>query len=267
MVLDRIWIWASLAAAVLMAAASAAGIFLPTTYARETVCWATQGRGQDIANLFCVFPAMLSALHFAFRGSARATLATLGLLTYVAYSYILYAFFVHFGPWFLVYVAVLGLSSYSLFGSVIHMNRDEIARRLAGSPKTGLVSILLLVFGLLFAFQWLSEIAPSLLSGTTPKSITEIGAPVNPVQVLDLAFILPGMIVTAVAVRKRKPLGLLFAAPLLTFSAAMGIAILCMFAAQHARGVPVSGVPIVVIGAVMVTSVYGSYTFLAAMKD
>ena len=63
---------------------------------------------KNIANLFCVFPAMLAALHFAFRGSARAGLVWLGLLIYVAYSYILYAFFVHFGPWFLVYVAVLG---------------------------------------------------------------------------------------------------------------------------------------------------------------
>ncbi len=264
---NRIWIFLSLAAAVLMAVASAAGVFLPTTYAHETASWATQGIGQDIANLFFIFPAMLVSLHFAFRRSTRATLVTLGLLIYVVYSYVLYAFFVHFGPWFVVYVAVLGLSAYALFGLVIHMNRDDIARQLSGNPKTGLVSILLLVFGLLFAVQWLSEIVPSLLSGTTPKSITEIGAPVNPVHVLDLAFILPGMIVTAVAVRKRMPLGLLFAAPLLTFSAAMGIAILCMFAAQGARGVPISGVPIVVIGAVVVMSLYGAYTFVRELKD
>jgi hypothetical protein len=267
MAMQRTWIFLSLAAAILMAAASAAGIFLPTTYARETPSWATQGVGQDIANLFCIFPATLVVLHFAFRGSARATLVTLGLLIYVAYSYTLYAFFIHFGPWFLVYVAVLGLSSYALLGSVIHMDLEEVARRLQGNPKAGLVSVLLLVFGVLFAFQWLSDIVPSLLSGITPQSIAEIGAPVNPIHVLDLAFILPGMIVTAVTARKRSPLGLLLAAPLLTFSAAMGIAILSMFLAEHGWGVPTSVVPVVVISFVVLVSLYGTYAFLREIED
>jgi hypothetical protein len=123
------------------------------------------------------------------------------------------------------------------------------------------------VFGLLFAFQWLSEIVPSLVSGTIPKSVTEIGAPVNPVHVLDLAFVLPGMIVTAVAVRNRSSLGLLFAAPLLTFSAAMGIAILSMFLSEQLRGVPVSIVPVMFIGVVVLMSVYGGYAFVKAVKD
>ena len=87
--------------------------------ARETPTWAAQGIGQDVANLFCIFPSMLIALPFAFRGSTRATLVSLGLLIYVVYSYILYAFLIHFGPWFPVYMAVLGLSAYALFGSVI----------------------------------------------------------------------------------------------------------------------------------------------------
>jgi hypothetical protein len=267
MVINRIWIWLSLAATVLMALSSAAGVFLSQTYAQETSVWATLGVGQDIANLFCVFPAMFVAGHFAFRGSLRATLVWLGLLIYVIYSYVLYAFFIHFGPWFLVYVAVLALSAFALFGSVTHINLNEVVGRLGGNTGTRLASVLLLVFGLLFAFQWLSEIVPSLVSGTVPKRITEIGAPVNPVHVLDLAFILPGMIVTAVAVRNRSPLGLLFAAPLLTFSAAMGIAILCMFFSEQLRGVPVSIVPIVVIGVVVLVSVYGGYAFVKAVKD
>lgn len=262
MPMNRVWIWLALAAAVLMAIASAAGVFLPGTYARETASWATQGRGQDIANLLIVFPATLIALHHAFRGSVRATLVMLGLLIYVVYSYVLYAFFIHFGRLFPVYVAVLGLSTYALSGAVIHMDRREIARRLVGNPQAKLASVLLLVFGILFALQWLTEIVPALLSDTVPKGVADIGAPVNPVHVLDLAFILPGMIVTAISVRKRDPLGLLFAAPLLTLSAAMGIAILSMFYAEQARGMAISAAPVVVIGTVVLGSVYGAWTFL-----
>jgi hypothetical protein len=250
-----------------MAVASAAGVFMPGTYAKETASWATQGYGQDIANLFVVFPAMLISLHFAFRGSVRATLVALGLLIYMAYSYVLYAFFIHFGTFFLVYVAVLGLSAYTLFGAVLNMDRVEVARRLGGNPKKGLAAVLLLVFGLLFALQWLSEIGLALLSGTVPKGIADIGAPVNPVHVLDLAFILPGMIVTAASLRRRGPLGLLFGAPLLTFSAAMGIAILAMFYAEHNRGMAISVVPVVVIGSVVAGSVYGTAEFIGRIDD
>ena len=80
---------------------------------------------------------MLIVLPFAFRGSTRASLVTLGLLIYVVYSYILYAFFIHFGSWFLVYVAVLGLSTYALFGSVLGMNLDEVSERLRRTRRPG----------------------------------------------------------------------------------------------------------------------------------
>jgi hypothetical protein len=266
MLVNRIWLCLALSAAVLMAVASAAGVFLPSTYAREAATWATQGKGQDIANLFVVFPAMLGVLHFAFRGSARATLVTLGLLIYVVYSYVLYAFFIHFGPLFPVYLAVLGFSTYALFGSIVEMDLSEVSRLLVNNAKADLASVLLIVFGLLFALQWLFEIVPALISGTVPKGVTEIGAPVNPVHVLDLAFILPGMIVTAISARRDRPLGLLFAGPLLTFSAAMGVSILAMFYAEHARGVAISLAPVSIIAAVVVASVYGASAFLREIR-
>jgi hypothetical protein len=266
MAINRIWIWLTLLAAVLMAASNAAGIFLPGTYARETASWASQGAGQDIANLFFVFPAMLVALHFAYRGSVRATLVWLGLLIYIIYSYTLYAFFVHFNSWFLVYVAVLGLSTYALFGSVIQARLDEVLRLLAANTKAKATSVFLFAFGFLFGALWLSEIVPSLLLGKAPRGIAETGLPVNPVHVLDLAFVLPGMILTAASLRKRNPLGLLFAAPFLTFSAVMGTAILSMFCVMNSRGVPISLAPVVVISVVVLDSVYAAYSFLREIK-
>ena len=259
---NRTWIWLALAATALMAASSAAGVFLPGAYALETDTWAAQGVGQDFANLFCVVPAMLIALHLAFRGSARATVVMIGLLIYMVYSYVLYAFFIHFGSWFPVYVAVLGLSAYALFGCLIQINLNNISRLLSTNPRANLVSVVLMALGSLFALLWFSEILPALRSGTAPKGVADTGLPVNPVHVLDLAFILPGMIVTAVAVRRRRPLGLLFAAPLLVFSAVMGVAIISMFAVEWARGGVTSAIPVVFIVFVVAVSVHGAYSFL-----
>jgi hypothetical protein len=72
--------------------------------------------------------------------------------------------------------------------------------------------------------------------------------------------------VTAVAVRQRNPLGLLFAAPLLTFSAVMGVAILAMFAAERAKGGTISAVPLVIINTVVALSVYRAVAFLRQLK-
>jgi hypothetical protein len=262
MAVKPVWTWLSLAATVLMVVTSAAGICLPSTYARETRSWATQGCGQDLANLLVVVPAMLIALHFEFRSSVRATLIALGLRIYIVYSYVLYAFFIHFGPWFPAYVAILGLSAFALSGAVLHMDRDELARVLGNNRSAAPSGVLLIALALLFGARWLSEIVPAIRAGVPPQDVVEIGAFVNPVHVLDLAFILPGMIVTAVALWRRRPLGLLFAAPLLTFATVMGIAILAMFFAARAWGAAIPTAPVLVISAVVLFSLWGACSFL-----
>lgn len=263
---NRVWTSLSLASVLLMVAASAGGIFLRSTYVLETASWAAQAVGQDAANLFLVAPAMLVSLHFARRGSARGALVALGLLIYTVYSYILYAFFVHFGPWFPVYVAVLGLSAYALFGALLSIDRDEVVRLLGANNKAGLAGWLLLAFSLLFAFRWLDQIFTALAEGNAPQAIAEIGTFVNPIHVLDLAILLPGMIVTSLALRRRRPLGLLFAAPLLTFAAAMGVAILCMFRAQQLRGISIQTAQIVIVSTVVLLSLFGLASFLRRVK-
>ena len=129
------------------------------------------------------------------------------------------------------------------------------------------MSILLLVFGLLFAFQWLS-VSCRLLSGTTPKGIAEIGAPGQPDSRAG-SGVRPCRHDRdrSDGSQAQPPLGLLFAAPLLTFSAAMGIAILSMFLAEHGRGIPTSVVPVVVISFVVLVSLYGTYAFLREIED
>ncbi len=59
--------------------------------------------------------------------------------------------------------------------------------------------------------------------------------------------------------------GLLFAAPLL-ISAVMSVAILCMFYAEHARGVAVPAAPVVFVGIVVLASLYGAVAFLREIR-
>ena len=261
------WTRLAWAAALLMAVASWAGIFVEGVYAKEAPSWATQGVGQDIANLFVVCPVMIVSAWLAGRGSLRAVLVLVGALVYVVYSYVLYAFFVHFGPWFPVYVAALGCSFYALAGSVAHLIRDDLSPWFGARVMVRAPSVFLMIFGVMFALLWIGEIAPALVAGRAPESVTAARLPVNPVHVLDLALVLPGMMATSVMLWRRRPAGYLFAAPLLVFSAVMGVAIEAMAGVMYLSEIVVPVPMIAIVGAVTVTSLVLAVSFLRRVGE
>jgi hypothetical protein len=258
----RVWLTLSLAAALLMAVASAAGIYWPEVYARETMSWAAQGIGQDIVNLFVIAPALALCSYFVARGSIRAWFVWMGLLLYVIYSYVLYAFFVHFNRLFLVYVSVLGLASWAVAGGLSGINLESIARACDRTRRYLPQAAYLAASGLLFALLWLSDIVPATLAGVAPRGLAEVGLAVNPVHVLDLAFVLPAMIVTSALLWKGHRLGMVFTVPLLVFAAAMGTAIAAMSAMMIARGLGEGGGIIALFVVLVVVAMDLAYLFL-----
>ena len=54
----------------------------------------------------------------AYRGSLRSWLCWLGCLSFTVYNYAIYAFSIHFGALFLVWIGVLGLSLFALIGGL-----------------------------------------------------------------------------------------------------------------------------------------------------
>ena len=257
MLLSNVWMVLSLIAAVLMAVASAAGILSCATYGRETVTWAAQGTGQDFVNLLIVFPVLVITAIRAHLGNAGARLVWIGALMYVAYSYVLYAFFVHFGPWFLVYVAVLGTSVYALAGALSQLKVPETPLPIDADLRARGAAAFLMLFGCGFAALWLSDVVPALIAGRTPASVTESGFSVNPVHVLDLALALPGIIATSVLLWRRRPTGALFAVPVLVFAVMMGLAIVAMALEMRAQGLPAPlGILPVIVTAVLCSAAF-----------
>jgi hypothetical protein len=250
---SRTWIRLSWLVSALMALASAAGVFTSSVYAKETASWAAQGAGQDLVNLLIACPALAVSGWYVGRRSARAFMVWLGVLIYVVYSYLMYAFFVHFGPIFPVYVAVLGLSSYALGGAVMHLRLDEFRQVWPPDFRRRSVSAVLVFIGVAFGSMWIAEIVRALVNGTTPEAVVESGLPVNPVHVLDLALLLPLALVTGVAHWKRRAFGLVFATPILVFFILMDCAIISMTYSMRAHGVSASLaiVPVMVVGLVI----------------
>ncbi len=124
------------------------------------------------------------------------------------------------------------------------------------------MSALLITVGTLFALLWLSDIGRAFLRGTVPDRVNEVGLPVNPIHVLDLAFALPGLVMTGILLRRRSVYGMLLAVPCGTFLVAIGLAIVSMWFVMKNRGVPApSGLPIVITVATLI-SAYTTYDLL-----
>ncbi len=245
--------------------ASLAGLLAPGTYAAETANWAGQATGQDAVNL-AIYPLMLVLAWRASRGSLAAYLWWLGATAYSTYSYLLYAGFVHFSGWFLLYVATFGASTFALVAGVAALDPGALRARFRPDAPVRPVGTALAALGAMFALLWLSEIVPATLAGTVPRGVTDAGLVTNPVWVLDLGLVLPAMIAGGLLLRRRRPLGYLLAPPLLAFGALMGTAIVGMLVSLGLREEPLAVVPLVLMAATIVAETALLSRFLTSLE-
>ncbi|HET9990998.1 MAG TPA: hypothetical protein VFQ65_20845 [Kofleriaceae bacterium] len=242
--------WAPFPIAFLVVAAASAGIFVPAIYARETASWAAQGSGQDWVDLVIAGPALVIAALCSLGGDRRARLVTAGLLLYTSYSFAIYAFAVHFNALFLVYCAVLGGSTFALTATTSELLADAPATWFGANAPVKTTAVTLYAIAGLFGMLWLAQLVPALLLGRDPAGLADTGLVVNPVHVLDLALVLPAMVVVATALRRGHPLGIVFAPILLVFGVMMAIAIAGMVLAMNMRGLALDPVPTIAMAIV-----------------
>src|SRR6266699_4939745 len=253
MKISKTALWLSVLVAFLVLIASSAGLFLKSLYARETMSWTVQAYGQDIANIAAA-AALFIAVYFVSKGLVKAFLVWMGVVIALIYPYINYAFAIHFNSLFLVYVAIVGLSFYTLVGSLMHLHLDNLQPSFAATTKARPVGVFLLLVALLFALLWLSEDIPALLTGKIPQTVMESGLLTSPVHVLDLGLLLPAMIITSILLWRRKLLGYRLAIPLLVFSILTGIGILAIFVVMSLKGMSTSLVVELLFAAIVLVS-------------
>jgi hypothetical protein len=257
-------LWLSVLVACLVLIASGAGLLIKSLYARETMSWTVQAYGQDIANIVAA-ATLFIAVFFVNKESVKAFLVWMGVVIALIYPYIIYAFDIHFNSLFLVYVAIVGLSFYTLLGSLMHL--DNLQPSFAATTKARPVGVFLLLVALLFSFLWLSEDIPALFTGKIPQTVTESGLLTNPVHVLDLGLYLPAMIITAILLWRRKLLGYIVAIPLLVFNILTGIGIVAAQFAASSKGLAASLGVELFIAAIVVVSLVLSVLFLREVKE
>jgi hypothetical protein len=191
--------------AVLMALASLGGLFLHGLYRDNT--WSTAAyRGTDLATLLLAVPVLAVALVLARRGSDGARLVWLGVLAYNVYNYAFYLFGTAFNDFFLLYAGLEALSLITLVGAI---PAALAIPRMVKLVPARLVAGYMAVVGVMFGAMWIIQAVPFLSLGTLPKVIGDSGIHTSIVFALDLTLIVPALLIGAVLLWRRRPVGLL----------------------------------------------------------
>lgn len=201
------------------------GIFDSSIYASENASYSAQGIGQDIVNIIIIIPVLLISFIAAKKGSTAAVFIYLGTILYFLYSFIIYTFGTHFNPLFILYCWTLALSLYLFISTLIVLPFTKIKSELSDNKSFTFPAVFLIFISLMFHFLWLSEIIPSIFSGTIPESILESGLINNPVHAADLAIVLPGISITAILLLKKNRFALLLSPVIIVFAILLSIAI------------------------------------------
>ena len=249
----NVWLWLTVPIAILLMIAAGGGVFMSNVY-RDNPSLLAQAVGQDFISLVVVFPTLIISAVFAGRGSHRARLVWLGALAYLVYTYASFAFDIRFNSLFLVYVALLGCSLYTLIGGLSTANMAEIKTDFAEKTPVKAVSIYLVVIAVLFYLIWLSEIVPALIAGQVPQNIQDSETPSNAVYVLDMAWILPAFAIAAVNLWRKEALGYTVAGMLLSFLTLLILAVVGMVVVQVREGLAVVGPQVVIFGVLLATT-------------
>jgi hypothetical protein len=160
---------------------------------------------------------------------------------------------VHWGRLFLLDVAVLGLSAWSLLGGLVALDTEELKRRFQPSAPTRAAAVTVIVIAAVFLLLWLSIEVPAAVAGEPADELADVGLFTNPVHVLDLALFLPAALVAGSMLLRKRPLGYALVPLVLTTMVAISTGLLALTLVAAHRGLdwsPAVLVVNIVIGAV-----------------
>jgi hypothetical protein len=162
----------------------------------------------------------------AARGSARAAVVWLGALAAVVYNAQMLLYGTPFNNLFPLYVAMLGLSVWSIAWLVLHGHvMEAVAERVDDWMPVRPIATYIWVVAGVNAMIWLRAIIPAVFSADPTTALTGTGLSTNPVYVQDLALWLPLAIVAGVWLWRRGPAGYLICGGLLTMWVIEGISV------------------------------------------
>jgi hypothetical protein len=204
-----------------------------------------EGVGWDLMTLVGAVPALVVAAILVGRGSFRGRLLAMGLLGYFAYQYLEYAVTWAFGPLFLLFVAIYGLSLVGVAGLGTAIAVGGVDGRFGQPFPRRSWAVLSVGMSALLTVMWLGRIG-SALRGDTAGVL--LGETTMTVQALDLGLVVPISVGIAILAWRRSPIGYALASAWAITFVAMSAAITSMLLAAWAVEGSLEVVPVAIFG-------------------
>ncbi|HNX57479.1 MAG TPA: hypothetical protein PKK43_00165 [Spirochaetota bacterium] len=173
----------TLVLSVLMIAGSILGLIPGVSYAGENEWGRTVFQGNDIVNMVVYLPLLLLSRRAARSGNPAGELFFVSMTAACTYSYFYYPFALKYGVFFILYVALFGLSLFSFLFSVTSITPDTYSRFIPSRTHRIAGASLLFVFAGILAAMWIGMAVVFILTG---KMFQEGG---QLISVSDIVFI------------------------------------------------------------------------------
>lgn len=212
-------------------------------YRYDTWLVGAGNRGQDLVVLLVEVPLLLVAVRWCRRGGPVAAAALVGVLAFFAYFYVSMVFATAQNRLFPLYVAAAGLAGFALAGLAARLDVRRVAASLPGRPGRRALTAYLLGLAGALTLAWL----PGLLATTASGDIAEMVGPyTSEVTVaLDLGLVVPVVVLAAVQLLRREPVGPVLTFVLLVMNVCIGVLLMGQGVAQLVSGVPLTAGEIV----------------------
>jgi hypothetical protein len=185
--------------AILITAAGVAGILYRTAiYPAEEMVQSFLPT--DVVVLLIGLPTLLGSMWLTWRGKLVGLLFWPGALFFVLYNYVVYVFAMPLNVAFLLHLALVTLSVYTLIALVTNIDGKAVQQRLGGAVPERFAGGVLTVLGILFVFRAIGVLVTA-LAGQTPIAETELA-----LNTSDSLFS-PAWVVCGILLWRRKEFG------------------------------------------------------------
>lgn len=189
----------SFVTAILMLIASAVGIqFKTIVYPTEELARAFLSN--DVVNLFIGLPILLGSMWLTWRGKWIGLLCWPGALFFATYNYIAYIFAMPLNWLFLLHLALVLLSVYTLIGLIAIIDGNLVQQRLRCKVPEKLSGGILAGLGILFLLRGLGVLVGAMSSGNTLPE-TELA-----VNIADFLTV-PAWVIGGILLWRRQAFG------------------------------------------------------------
>jgi len=124
------------------------------------------------------------------------------LLGFMLYNFAFYLFGTAFNKLFLVYVCLFTLSGYALIIAISKLDVNSLCRQFAAKTPVKSLAVFLLFLAVLLGVVEISQVLNFVLNDVYPQAPTLVFA-------LDLSFVIPNLILTAILLWRRAGWGYL----------------------------------------------------------